>query len=180
MPKPALKVGDDAVEKATGKTWPEWFKILDKAGAKKLPHAKIATLLAEKHEVKPWWSQMVTVGYEQARGLRVLHEAADGFQASGNKTIGVPVEKLFDAFVNDAQREKWLGDVLTVRKATKPKSARFDFKGGTLIGANFYAKGPGKSSVSLDQRKLKSAKEAAQAKKFWAEKLEILKMQLEA
>lgn len=38
MPKAALKVGDEAVKKATGKAWPEWFKLLDKAGAKKLPH----------------------------------------------------------------------------------------------------------------------------------------------
>ena len=28
----ATKVSDDAVSKATGKTRPEWFKILDKAG----------------------------------------------------------------------------------------------------------------------------------------------------
>jgi len=179
MPKAALKVGDEAVKKATGKAWPEWFKLLDKAGAKKLPHPEIATLLAEKHGVKPWWSQMVTVGYEQARGLRVLHEAADGFQASGNQTINVPAATLFEAFVNDKQRQSWLGDVLAVRKATRPKSARFDFKSGTLVGVNFYAKGAGKSSVSLDQRKLKSAKEAANAKKFWAEKLEKLKAMLE-
>ncbi len=109
-----------------------------------------------------------------------MHQAADGFQASGNKTINVPVEALFDAFVNDKQRESWLGDAMAVRKATRPKSARFAFKGGTLIGANFYAKGAAKSSVSLDQRKLKSAKDSAKAKKFWAERLEVLKSMLES
>ena len=56
-------VGDDAVKKATGKTWTEWFTILDQAGAQKMNHRQIVTLLRDQHGVGSWWQQMVTVGY---------------------------------------------------------------------------------------------------------------------
>jgi hypothetical protein len=64
--KPALNVGAEAVKAKTGKVWADWFKLLDKAGARKLAHPEIATLLHEKHGLSGWWAQMVTVGYEQA------------------------------------------------------------------------------------------------------------------
>jgi uncharacterized protein YndB with AHSA1/START domain len=172
-------ISDAAVLKATGKTWDAWFKLIDKAGGRKLDHKQIVAWLDESHSVKPWWIQMVTVAYEQSRGLRALHQKPGGFEFSVSKTINVPIEALFEAFADDKQRAKWLGDELSVRKATKPKSARFDFKGGTLVSANFYAKGKGKSYVGLNHGKLKDAKAAAKLKKFWAQKLARLKDLLE-
>ena len=46
-------------------------KLLDKDGCKKMPHKQIAEIVHEKYGVGPWWCQMVTVGYEQSRGLRI-------------------------------------------------------------------------------------------------------------
>lgn len=51
--------------------------LLDKAGAKKMSHQEIANHLHTKHDVAPWWTQMVTVTYEQARGLRQKHHLVD-------------------------------------------------------------------------------------------------------
>jgi hypothetical protein len=62
-------VSDEAVHLATGRSWPEWFELLDKARAHGLRHDAIAALLEEKHHVPEWWSQMVTASYEQARGI---------------------------------------------------------------------------------------------------------------
>src|SRR5687768_2359813 len=70
----ATKVSDDAVAKSTGKTWDQWFKLLDKAGCAKMNHKEIVAVVA-KHFDGPWWGQMVTVGYEQARGLRELNQS---------------------------------------------------------------------------------------------------------
>ena len=64
-------MSDAAVKAKTGKDWAGWFGALDKAGAANLNHPQIARLLHEKHGVAGWWSQMVTVEYELARGLRV-------------------------------------------------------------------------------------------------------------
>ena len=63
-------MSDDAVKARTGKTWTEWFAILDAAGAGKMTHPQIATYLSTEQAVPDWWSQMVTVTYEKARGLR--------------------------------------------------------------------------------------------------------------
>ena len=73
-------ISADAVRAKTGKGWAEWFAVLDQAGAAKWPHKEIASFLHEQ-ECGDWWSQMVAVGYEQARGLRVKHQTADGFTA---------------------------------------------------------------------------------------------------
>jgi hypothetical protein len=173
------KIRSEAVEKATGKGWDAWFKILDDAGGKKMDHKQIVAHLGDHYGVKPWWIQMVTVTYEQSRGLRKLHEKPSGFEFSVSKTVNVPIETLFEAFTSDRLRAEWLGDELSVRKATKPKSARFDFKGGTLVSANFYAKGKGKSYVGLNHGKLKDAAAAAKMKQFWAGKLDQLKARLE-
>lgn len=60
------------------KKWNQWFAILDKAGAKKMTHQEIVKFLNSQHDVGPWWQQMVTVTYEQARGLREKHEKPGG------------------------------------------------------------------------------------------------------
>ena len=39
------KISDAAVRKATGKSWDEWFAVLDSEGADALPHKQIARLL---------------------------------------------------------------------------------------------------------------------------------------
>jgi uncharacterized protein YndB with AHSA1/START domain len=182
MPENVMKqkVGDEAVKKATGKDWAGWLKILDKAGGRKMNHKQLVAFLDANHKVSGWWIQMVTVGYEQARGLRVLHEKPGGFEIGVSKTVNVPIQTLFEAFADEKQRAAWCGDWLSVRKATRPKSARFNFKDGTLVSVNFFAKAKGKSYVGVGHLNLKSATAAERMKKFWTGKLAELKAQLEA
>ena len=45
-------VSDDAVKAKTGKKWDEWFKVLDKAGARMMDHTEIAQL-AQK-QIRPY------------------------------------------------------------------------------------------------------------------------------
>src|SRR3989442_10802578 len=92
------RMSDEAVKAKTGKTWKEWFTILDKAGAKKMTHQEIAKFIDAKHGVGPWWQQMVTVTYEQQSGLRAKHERPEGFQISVSRTISVPLTKLYTSF----------------------------------------------------------------------------------
>lgn len=176
-------IGSAAVEAKTGRGWKAWLALLDKAGAKKWTHAEIAKYLHDECEVAPWWSQMVTVGYEQARGLRVKHQMANGFAASASKTVDVPLAKLFQAW-NDAKiRAAWLGDAgkFEIRKATANKSMRITAADGvTSIEANFYAKGDAKSQVAIEVRKLKNATAVARVKKEWGAALGKLKEMLES
>src|ERR1700691_6641327 len=93
-PREAKRMSDAVVKERTGKTWPEWFKILDKAGAKKMRHQDITGYLIKEHKVGPWWTQMIAVPYEHERGLREKFQKCDGeFAASGSRTLSVPISK---------------------------------------------------------------------------------------
>jgi len=169
-----------AVEKATGKDWAQWCRLLDKDGAMKMPHKEIAQLLVGKYAVGAWWSQMVTVGYEQARGLRKPHETSRGFQASASRTINVSLSKLFNSWSSSAERAFWLKPAaLNISKETPGKSMRVIWPDNTRVEINFYAKGPAKSQVALRHNKLKSEADVATAKEFWTTALDRLKAQLE-
>jgi uncharacterized protein YndB with AHSA1/START domain len=173
---------DEAVQAATSRTWDQWFQILDKAGCEQMKHKEIVEVVA-RHLGNAWWQQSITVGYERARGLRQLNQKADGgFQASGSKTINVPVERLFEAWNSAPLRRKWLGPKeqdLEIRKATPPKSLRITWTDGSSVSVQLYPKGDSKSSVSLEHTKLKSPTEVEKVKKSWAERLERLKQVLE-
>ena len=168
-------MSDAAVEAKTGKTWGEWFRVLDREGAKKMAHRDIARLLHTKHKVPGWWAQMVTVGYERVRGLRQIHQKASGFSAGLSKTLAVPLAKLYRAWENNKLRSRWLGEAITVRKATKNKSMRITWRDGRSgVNVNFYARGAGKSQVTIEHEKLPSAKEVSAKKGYWGKKLERL------
>jgi uncharacterized protein YndB with AHSA1/START domain len=184
--KPALqnttqRIGDEAVKTKTGKVWEEWFVILDQAGAARMNHRQIVAHLVFNHGLGPWWQQMVAVAYEQERGLRDKHQRPDGYQVGGSRVIQVPVAKLFKAFSDANVRQRWLRvESIVIRKTTLNKSIRMTCSDGkTLVSANFYAKGTGKSQVALEHSKLSSSTEAARMKAHWAKALDTLKDFLE-
>jgi len=63
-------ISDEAVRKATGKSWQDWFRILDKFDRKAKGHKLTAKYLYTDYGLSGWWSQMVTVRYEWEHGLR--------------------------------------------------------------------------------------------------------------
>ncbi len=172
-------ISSAAVQAKTGKGWEEWFAILDTAGAQQMKHADIVRLLQEQHNVSDWWGQMVTVGYEHARGLRAVHQKTDGFAASASKTIDVAVERLFEAWVDEAERSQWLPHTeIKIRKATANKSLRITWPDGSRVDVDFYPKGATKSQVSVQQSQLPDAEAVEAAKAYWGQALDRLKDQL--
>jgi hypothetical protein len=173
-------VGSPAVLKATGRGWDEWLKVLDRAGAKAMAHKDIAMLLARKFAVPDWWCQMVTVGYEQARGLRVKHESAAGFRASASRTVAVPVAELYAAWADARARGAWLpGAAMQVRRATPNKSMRATWNVREDLEVGFAAKGARKSLVQVQHGKLPGVAAVKRSKAFWTAALARLKAQLE-
>ncbi|TAK63428.1 MAG: hypothetical protein EPO24_04270, partial [Bacteroidetes bacterium] len=141
-------IGDEAVLSKTGKSWNEWFTILDAMKAKSLPHKEIASFLNKKQGLSPWWSQMITVGYEQARGLREKHETSKGFVANISKTILVSSEILYNMWNDSKKRKRWLPDDFSITKATSNKSLRIKWsEPPTIVCVDFYAKSESKSQL---------------------------------
>ena len=179
--KSAIRVGDDAVQAKTGKTWSEWYTVLDKAGAENLNHQQIVAYLTEKHKVGSWWRQMVSVSYEQSRGLRKKHKNSQGYQISVSRTISVPLSKLFKSWADDKTRKRWLPENITIRKATENKSMRITWSDRkTSLEVNFYPKGNAKSQVVFQHSKLPYSKSADQKKIYWAKMLDKLQDILES
>ena len=177
----APRMSDAAVKAKTGKTWKEWFEILDKGGASKLSHQEIVKYLHTQQGVGPWWQQMLTVTYEEARGLRERHQKPEGFQISVSRTVSVPLRKLYKAFANDGARKAWFGeDGLVVRTATTDKSMRVTWNDGkSSLEISFLAKGAGKSQVVVQHSKLPNSKASAKMKKYWGETLDRMRGALE-
>jgi uncharacterized protein YndB with AHSA1/START domain len=180
--EPVLATSDEAIRGRTGRGWEEWFDLLDEWGAAELPHREIARRVAAELGIEPlaWNAQAITVSYERARGLRAVGERADGFAITATRTVSVPVERLFDAFVDGSLRGRWLPEgELRERTATKPKSARFDWgEGETRVNVAFSEKGDGSSTVTVEHARLADAGEAERMKAFWRERLTALKSQL--
>jgi hypothetical protein len=174
------RMSDEAVESKTGKNWSRWFKHLDAAGAKKMTHQQIVAHLVDKHGVRPWWTQMIAVTYEQARGLRQVHQKPEGFEISVSRTIAAPVGKAFKAWTDEKIRQQWLLQNLTIRKATVNKSLRISWgDGDTSLAVAFDPKGANKVQVVAQHGKIPSAKTASALKIFWSKALDRLKEVLE-
>lgn len=177
-----LATSDAEIRRRTGRGWEEWFDLLDEWGAPERSHREIARWLAEQQGIDPlaWNAQAIANSYELARGLRVVGEHADGFTITASKTFGVPVERLYDAFVDESRRSHWLSDDrLSERTATKAKSARFDWgEGPTRVHVTFSAKGEDRSNAALQHIRLADAEEAERMKAFWRSQLATLQSRL--
>jgi hypothetical protein len=181
--RPALATSDEEIRRRTGLGWEEWFDLLDEWGAPDHTHRETARWVAEQQGADPlaWNVQAVVGSYELVRGLREVGEREDGFAISASKTVAVPVDRLYDAFVDESLRERWLPDGdLRERTATKPKSARFDWgDGDTRVLVAFEAKGEDKSMAALQHVRLADAAEAERMKAYWRERVSALKEVLE-
>ena len=169
-------MSDEAVRAKTGKDWGEWFAILDAAGAQQMTHKQIVAFLVKEHQVEPWWQQMVTVTYEQARGLRDKHEMPSGYQISRSKTFTVAVDKVYAAWEDRQQRARWLPDPdFTIRKARTSRSLHITWVDGkTNLDVDFYKKSPEKCQVTVQHNRLSNAEQAEQMKAYWGEALDQL------
>jgi hypothetical protein len=181
--QPPLLTSDERIRQRTGRGWEEWFDLLDEWGAAERTHREIARWVADQLGVGPlvWDAQAITSSYERARGLREVGETEQGFAVSATRTVAVPVERLFDAVVDEARRRSWLPDgQLSERTATRPKSARFDWGDGTSrVIVVFDAKGEQKSTMALQHVRLADGDEAERMKAYWRERVTALKEELE-
>jgi hypothetical protein len=178
-----LATSDERIRERTGRGWEEWFDLLDEWGAAERPHREISRWVADQLGIGPlvWEAQAVTSSYERARGLRAVGETEQGFAVSATRTVAVPVERLFDAVVDESQRVSWLPDgELSERTATRPRSARFDWGDGTTrVHVVFDSKGEHKSTMALQHVRLSDAGEAERMKAYWRERVGALKEELE-
>jgi hypothetical protein len=175
----AFPCGDDAVRAATGKGWSEWLSTLDAAGAaaRSMDHQQIWDIAMRSLPGSAgWWGQMVSVGYERARGLREKHQTSVGdFQASISKTLPVPLFAAFAAWADKNLRKSWLdAPDLDFTKLNVGRNIRARWPDGSALDIRFNASGPDKCQIVVDTTKLADAEAVQKAKAFWQDQLERL------
>ncbi|MEO8190473.1 MAG: hypothetical protein ABI682_09025 [Acidobacteriota bacterium] len=167
-------LSDASVTKATGRTWVQWLALLDRAQAAAKPHPEIARYV-KSLGTPPWWTQMVTVGYERIRGLREKGQRRGGaYEVSKSRTFNVPVAALFDAFANARQRRRWLPVKIAVRSISARKRMRLTWDDETPVVLEFWSKGAAKSTVAVGHQKLADKSTAEAMKKAWGEHFDRL------
>lgn len=178
----ARELASDArLTEATGRDWDSWLTILDRWGARQRKHPEIARYLVDEQSVPGWWAQSITNGYERARGIRRKHQQASGFTIYASKTVGVPLDVLFAAFVDQSTRRRWLTDgSMSLRSSQPGKVARFDWDdGATRVLVTFEEKGPSKSTASVAHERLPDPETAEAAKGLWKQRVAAVKSLLE-
>lgn len=173
--KEAAGVSTDAVARRTGKTWDDWFEVLDSAGAATLDQRGVIAILAQKHGIGPWWQQMIAVGYESLRAKSDKPPAVDGFHINSSCTLDAPLPRVFRLWNDAGERARWLADDrFVVRGATADKVIRARWGKGTSHVAVSFAEKAGRTEVSVEHHQIESRGAAEQMKAYWAKKLGLL------
>jgi hypothetical protein len=176
------KPSDEAVKSKTGRSWAEWYSILDKAGARKMKHSESARFLCEKHKVPMWWCATISNQYQQKHGLRVTYETCAGdFSSSVSRTFACGISEIYNAWQDAKARRAWLkGDSLEISSGQPNKTLRGAWDNNTSrLEIRFYPKGAGKTQVVVDHMKMDSAKQAEAMKSYWSENLDRLRQRVE-
>lgn len=101
---------EEAVLKATGRSWDQWFAYLREKGAMEMDHKAIVQLLATDGEVEStWWQQSIAVEFEKSIGRRELGKTSDGsFQVGVRTTLPVDPEEAWKLMTSPAAAAIWL------------------------------------------------------------------------
>ena len=196
------KISDEAVQTRTGKSWTQWFRILDRWGALKKGHKATAAWLHQEHELSSWWAQMVTVRHEQERGLREKHQRPKGYEISVTRRVTAAASRAFDALTRPGDLSQWFtrgaranlevggaysnrdGDRGRFLALVRPKRIRMSWENelhvpGTIVEFTIAPMAGGKVQVAVTHSRLASRKDAETMKEAWAWALDSLRSYLE-
>ncbi len=164
---------DEAVYKATGKLYDEWYSILEQKKASKLSHKEIAALLVEEYDVSFWWAQTITVEYERLIGRREVGQSCEGdFQAGGSKTIAGSMNGVYKEWQQFVAGKDKLNDVPfkdepTLSETEKWRYWRVLLADNSKVNVHIHQKAANKVQIAVNHEQLNNTDAVAQWKIFW-------------
>ena len=166
-------VGADAVLQRTGRSRDAWFALLDDAGAVAWKHGPIASWLTDQG-VDGWWAQSITVGYEQARGLRRPGQRPDGsFEANVTRTLPVPTGTALTWLSEPDRRRRWLELEPELRSTRAVRSLRWAWPDGSRVTVHVHAAAGDRTRLSV-QHRTDDADAIGRLKQEWAARFDRL------
>jgi hypothetical protein len=167
------------VERATNRSWDDWLRFMDRIDAPSLDHQEIALKVYEELDGTVdqlgWWTQAVTVAYEQYIGRRIPGQRADGtFQMSVSRSTGLDMDELmkkWSAFaVGDASVQSLVvGDSVRVSGTDRRITWRAKARDGSSVVVTSEPKKNGTASLVATQIGLLTLELNDDARAQWAE-----------
>ena len=184
--KPASAMSDEAVAARTGKTWSQWFEILDAAGGSGLERREIITLLGE-HEVGPVWRAMVASGYERhlGRGAAVKPVAkkpvaGNGLSTIVTRTVSATLLAAYGAWERPTRRKRFMDEEITFAGRSDGKTLRFGWKpDASRVLIVFKPLSKTRTYLTIEHDKLRTAADAARMNTYWTEALDRMQALVE-
>jgi hypothetical protein len=173
-----------AIEKATGRDWPEWCATLDRAKANDLPHGDIVKVIETEGPISGGWAQSVAVAYEQHIGRRKPGQGSDGrFTASVSRTFSAPPEKVFAAWKKRVADEtefggRQLAEPATTSRTPKRLYWRCKFADGSRVTIGIEAKPGGKALAAVEHAGLQTSAQIEKAKTLWRKEFDELSQKM--
>ena len=189
----------ETVREKTGKTWEDWFAILDDWNAPAKGHKLTARYLTAEWKLSPWWAQTVTVRYEQSRDLRAIGQRSGGkFAVSLQRTFSGTPEQALRAFTDQNLRGHWLWwspmveikggerarDAATGQRVETPIRLRLNWENAELapesvVEVRILVKPSGGVTVQIEHNDIRDEETYQVLKERWGEALNRLKSDFE-
>lgn len=169
------EVTDQAVIEATGASWDQWCDLIDAWSGSADGHAAVAQHLAAEHDLDPWWSQTVTVGWERITGVRLPYQRADGtFSAGKSATIPGDPAMLRRMLLSDSDRkELFPGHQTELLSAPDAKAIRISLGPGVAV-MSIEPKSNGRMRVAIQHNKLPTFERVEEWKFYWTDWLDAV------
>jgi hypothetical protein len=157
----------------TGRSWEDWRDWLDGINASEMTHGEIAQRVLDRGGISGWWSQSVTVAYEQHIGRRVPGQVAEGqFATSASKTVDGNLDDVLARFTDHMASLTELAGVRITRGPETSSSHKWRYwrcglADGGVVSVTMYQKSPGKVAVGVKHDKIDSADRIEVWRDFW-------------
>lgn len=166
-------ISEQAVQKATGRSWEEWFALLNNIQGGQLTHREIAQKLSSEHHVEGWWAQNITVEFERSIGRREHGQRCDGdFEVSVSKTLAGTMDSALMTWQQLVENAVGFNDVAfsnepNTSRTDKWRYWRVNLADGTRVNILFSQKDPGKAQLTVQHTKLQNRDDADRWKLYW-------------
>ena len=162
-----------SLETGTGKSWEYWLGFLESIHAGDFPHDEIVSKV-NAHGANAWWSQGITVAYEQHIGRRLPGQRCDGdFSVTVSKTVEGNMDEVLSKWVDAVKDFSELDGVKISREPAVSQTEKWRYwrcgmADGATISVNIQEKPGGqKSMLAINHDKLQQAEEVERWRSFW-------------
>lgn len=163
----------ESAQKSTGRTYEQWYELLDRAGGRDLSHQEIARWLDAQGIDSGWWCQSIAGSYERHIGRRVAGQTCDGdFKTSASKTLDASLDEVLQRWCD--QVSGWsefngvpLEEPPSVAETGRWRYWRAKLADGGRVTVSITAAPSGKTSFGLSHDKLAGPDDVESWKTYW-------------